>query len=97
MSKFTEFTFIGDTSLYSLSPLPPRCYPQPSDYQMVLQGGNGDKGFKIMCRRKPGTFELEVRGFYKKDFYSNLSFGNAFTISTVCTETLITESRRSRI
>ena len=29
--------------------------------------------------------------------YSNFSFGNALTISTVCTETLITLSSRSRI
>jgi len=30
----------------SLSPLPLRCYRQSLDYQIVLQGGNGDKGFK---------------------------------------------------
>ena len=39
-----------------MSPLPLRCYPQSTDNQIILQGGNGDKGLKITCRRKPGTF-----------------------------------------
>ena len=41
----------------SLSPLSPRCHRQSPDYQIVLQGGNGDKVLKITCRRKPGTFD----------------------------------------
>ncbi|MBP3777033.1 MAG: hypothetical protein IJ190_01195 [Prevotella sp.] len=31
---------------YSLSPLPLPCHLQSPDNQVVLQGGNGDKGFK---------------------------------------------------
>ena len=34
----------------SLSPLPLRCYQQSIDYQIVLQGGNGDKVLKIIVR-----------------------------------------------
>ncbi len=30
----------------SLSPLPPPCHLQSPDNQVVLQGGNGGKGFK---------------------------------------------------
>ena len=33
-----------------MSPLPLRCYPQSTDNQILLQGGNGDKGFKNTCR-----------------------------------------------
>ena len=35
LSKHTEFTFIEDTSLYSLSPLPLRCYPQFADIYYI--------------------------------------------------------------
>ena len=56
LSKHTEFTFIVDTSLYSLSPLSPRCYSQSPDNQIVLQGGNGDKGLKNYVGEKTGDF-----------------------------------------
>jgi hypothetical protein len=46
----TFLTPFSGEKRHSLSPLPLRCYSQSPDNQIVLQGGNGDKGFKITCR-----------------------------------------------
>ena len=42
----TFLTPFSGEKRHSLSPLPLRCYSQSPDSQIVLQGGNGDKGFK---------------------------------------------------
>ena len=50
MPSFSVFPLVFTPFLQqnrqSLSPFPPRCYRQSTDNQIVLQGGNGDKGFK---------------------------------------------------
>jgi hypothetical protein len=46
MQKCKKNTHKNAQKRESLSPLPFRCYLQTPVFQVVLQGGNGDKGLK---------------------------------------------------